>query len=122
MPQISELSRLQHEDLEGVLVYLLTGPVASGSPQEVLVEVEPRMTIPLHKHSVSATMIIVGGSGVVLSGDHRLDGQKVERGKVVFFEREVLHGFRAGSDGLTFISRNGGIVAESGEEWDMEFA
>jgi len=122
MPQISELSTLHHGKLEGVLVYPLSDGLRAGSPQEVLVDVEPSGTIPLHRHEVSATMIIVAGSGRVLSADCHLNGQEVRRGNVVFFEREILHGFEAGLDGLVFISRNGGIVAESEQEWDIDFS
>jgi quercetin dioxygenase-like cupin family protein len=92
-----------------------------GVPQEVLVDVEPHHEIPLHAHTVDAEMFIVAGSGTVLSDDQALNGRRVTKGMAVMFEKNVLHGFRAGGEGLTFVSRNGGIVTAPSEAWDMAF-
>jgi quercetin dioxygenase-like cupin family protein len=108
--------------LRGVVVYQFgNDELKRGVPQEVLVDVAPNREIPLHAHAVDAEMFIVGGSGTVLSADAALDGRHVTKGMVVIFEKEILHGFRAGADGLTFVSRNGGIVAETAENWDLTF-
>jgi quercetin dioxygenase-like cupin family protein len=119
---IKYLPALHHSHLEGVRVYPLSlGELNARQPQEVLVEVAPHGEIPLHKHSVDAEMFIIAGSGEVLSEDAELSGREVGRGAVVMFEREVSHGFKAGADGLVFISRNGGIVAKTESEWDIAF-
>lgn len=122
MGRITELQPVVHDSLPGVVVYPLDGDAEVGELQEVLVDVEPNGTIPLHRHQVDATMVILAGEGKVLSSDAQINGQLVGKGKVVFFERHVLHGFEAGPDGLLFISKNGGIVSSRGEPWDIEFA
>src|SRR5438094_974963 len=121
MGQIIELPKLHHDRLPGVTVYPIQGEVKAGLPQEVLVDVEPGQQIPLHRHGVDATMFIASGSGEVLSEDKTIAGRSVSKGDVVFFERNVNHGFRAGAIGLVFISRNGGIVSSKNQNWDITF-
>ena len=98
---------------------------AHGGParlEELLVEVEPNGEVPLHTHSVDATMIILDGAAKVLSEDHDLNGRQVSRGDVVFFEKDRMHGFKASDSGLLFLSRNGGIIGNAGGPWDISFA
>lgn len=122
MGAVTQLSAVQeHEGLVGVRIFPLTDGAQKGVPQEVLVDVSPGGLIPLHSHEVDATMIIVGGAGTVLSDDPQINGRSVEKCDVVFFEKRVMHGFRASDRGLLFISRNGGIVDEKPEQWDITF-
>lgn len=121
MPGITRMEKVGHDKLPGVAVYMIepdtTGPVT----QEILVEVEPNGDIPLHTHTVDATMIILDGAATVLSEDGGLRGQSVSRGDVVCFEKNKRHGFKASGTGLLFLSRNGGIVGEPGRAWDIDF-
>ena len=119
MPAIEHLQSYQHDALPDVRVFPLSLPFSSSEPQEVLVEVGHGAQIPLHTHSVDARMVIVGGSGRVLSSQSELNGLPVGRGDVVFFEREVAHGFEAGPEGLVFLSQNGGIVDTHAKNWDI---
>jgi quercetin dioxygenase-like cupin family protein len=123
MPGIARLRALTHDNLTGIAIYPLeTGTqLSAGRPQEVLVEMAPHTTIPLHSHGVDAFMFIAGGSGTVLSDDEDLNGYYVERGHLVHFEAGVHHGFQAAGEGLIFVSKNGGIVAETGSGWDIQF-
>jgi quercetin dioxygenase-like cupin family protein len=121
MPAIEHLSSFQHDGLPGVRVFPVTASLAAGHPQEVLVEVDGDGTIPLHTHSVDAKMVIVAGSGCVLSAQSQLNGVPVRRGDVVRFEKDIAHGFEAGPDGLVFLSVNGGIVDSRSENWDIRF-
>jgi quercetin dioxygenase-like cupin family protein len=121
MASIQSLQTLRHPELPGVLISPL-GSVGAGEEQEVLVQIEAFGVIPMHCHSVDATMVIVAGSGEVLSEDLGLHLQRVRPGAVVFFERTILHGFRAGQEGLGFISKNGGIVDTDEAAWDIDFS
>lgn len=120
MAGIGKMRRFEHRELDGTVVYGTSTRVTRGANQEVVVVCEPRATIPLHTHSVDAEMLVVAGSGEVLSGDEELNGQPVSCGDIVFFEKEIPHGFKAGREGLVFISRNGGIVDDS-RAWDIDF-
>jgi len=121
MPGITRIDRVGHEKLPGVAVYLLEPQHTSTIAQEVLVELEPNGDIPLHSHTVDATMIILNGGATVLSEDGDLNGRRISRGDVVFFEKNRRHGFKALESGLLFLSRNGGIVGEPGRPWDIDF-
>ena len=121
MADLKRLQVLKHDKMDDVRVFSISRELKRGVVQEVLVEVSPFGKIPLHTHTVDAEMIIVSGRGYVLSGDKSLDGVPVQVGEVVFFEKEIPHGFQASREGLTFISRNGGIVAESSQSWDIDF-
>jgi quercetin dioxygenase-like cupin family protein len=100
----------------------MTGRPEAGIAQRVLVRLDPHARIPLHTHSVDATMHIVEGYGELLSDDE-LNGRAVAIGDCVFFERNGAHGFRAGGKGLAFVSENDGIVdAHSSEAWDLRFS
>ncbi len=117
---ISSLSALSHASLPGVLVFPLDGNMPKrGQEQSVLVQANSGAMIPLHTHDTDATMIIVSGSGRVLSEDPSANGREVEPGHCVFFEARKPHGFEAGPNGLRFISRNGGIVDGDGN-WDLQ--
>lgn len=118
---ITRVEALHHPDLEGVSVYPMSGSPKRGKCQEVLVCVGADGNIPLHTHKTDAEMLIVGGSGQVLSEDPASNGKEVARGSCVFFQARKAHGFKAGPDGLTFLSRNGGIVDER-SDWDIAFA
>ena len=122
MSTILHSEPLSYGKLPGVTIYPFSPRLERNVPQDVLVELRPNSTIPLHSHSVDASMLIVDGEGVVLSSDPGLDGQVVRRGDLVFFERNVDHGFKASVGGLTFLSRNGGIVTRNEEGWDICFA
>jgi quercetin dioxygenase-like cupin family protein len=102
-----------------VRIFPVSGPPKAGAEQTVLVEVEPRGSIPLHSHTVDAEMIIVAGNGWVCATD-ATNGRHVSPGYRVFYEADKPHGFRAGDDGLSFISVNGGIVDELADRWDFE--
>jgi quercetin dioxygenase-like cupin family protein len=121
MAKIDTSVAIVHHSLSGVLVYPLLGGANRGSEQEVLVVVEPLREIPLHTHEVDAKMFIVAGSGTVLSGDQRINRSEVRVGDLVFFEKRVSHGFVAGPEGLSFVSKNGGIVDANQDNWDIEF-
>jgi quercetin dioxygenase-like cupin family protein len=121
MSAISRLESITNVALPGVTIFPLGEQAVAGVPQEVLVCSSPGVTIPPHTHSVDARMIIVSGGAEVLSDDAGLAGRHVAAGDVVFFERNVAHGFRAFDSGLAFISRNGGIVDTHDAHWDMEF-
>ena len=40
-------------------------------------------------------------------------------GKIVFFEAEMSHGFKALEKGMIFLSINGGIVDNNFSQWDI---
>jgi quercetin dioxygenase-like cupin family protein len=122
MPSIERIERIAHERLPGVAAYLLQARGDSAPLEELLVEVEPNGEVPLHSHSVDATMIILDGAAEVLSEDHDLNGKQVSRGDVVLFEKDRRHGFKVSDSGLLFLSRNGGIVGKAGRPWDISFA
>lgn len=117
---ISHIEALSHFVLPDVKVFPLSESAMRGKPQEVLVYMAPEAIIPLHTHETDAQMIIVAGAGTVLSEDPVVNGTQVERGSCVFFEKLKPHGFKAGQTGLTFLSRNGGIV-DAINEWDILF-
>lgn len=121
MSMISRGECLRHPGLPGVTIYPVSGPLTAGTPQEVLVEMAPSAVIPLHSHTVDARMIVVSGKARVLSSDTTIDGHLVGPGDVVFFERDVDHGFVAMSAGMAFVSHNGGIVAIDHANWDIAF-
>jgi len=121
MPSVSTLSSVRHPSLPAVTIFPVSGPLQAGSPQTVLVQVDPLGLVPLHSHTVDAEMYIVAGKGWVCSTD-ATDGRAVAPGCRVFFEADQLHGFRAGQEGLSFISVNGGIVDEHADHWDYEAA
>jgi len=121
MPSVSTISSVVNPSLPGVRIIPVSGPLKAGAPQTVLVEVEPDGSVPLHSHTVDAEMIIVAGSGWVCSTD-LTNGRYVSPGYLVFFEADKPHGFLAGSEGLSFISVNGGIVDEDTDHWDFETA
>lgn len=121
MSKTTKMDALRHPDLDGVEVYPLGKDPHRGESQEVLVIVEPGRTIPLHSHEVDARMFVVAGDAELLSDDPQLNGQQVRTGTCVFFEKLMNHGFRAGKQGLRFLSRNGGIVDSSGA-WDLKMA
>lgn len=116
---VTNMPLLKNDQLSGVDIFCLGRQVRRGEPQEVLVRAQPKATIPRHTHSVDAEMFIVAGDATIISDDPDLNGRHVGVGECVFFEREVAHGFQVGEHGLSFVSRNGGIVDESGV-WDMQ--
>jgi quercetin dioxygenase-like cupin family protein len=120
MPSVYRMEWMHNPALPGVAICRLSDHVRVGSPQRVLVRVEPQGQIPLHTHSVDAKMTILAGDGWIVSRD-ATDGRAVSPGVCVFYERDAPHGFRAGDAGLTFMSENGGIVDDDPESWDMEF-
>lgn len=120
MPSIHSQEWVHNPNLPDVAICKLSEDVRVGQPQRVLVCVEPNGAVPLHTHSVDATMFIVSGAGWVLSEDPT-NGRPVKAGDRVFFEREAAHGFRASASGLTFVSENGGIVDDAPESWDIDF-
>ena len=122
MREISHNQPLTHPGLPGVTIFPFTKDLHRGAQQEVLVEMSPGCEIPLHSHAVDATMLIVDGEARLLSSDPHLHGQLVHRGDVVFFERDVNHGFVASDRGMAFVSNNGGIVVHDSGAWDIAFA
>ena len=120
MPSIHSAVARQYAALPGVTIFAMDGAPKRGEPQRVLVSIEAGKDIPLHTHAVDAEMFIVSGTGVVLSRDSS-NGRVVQMGDVVLFERDAPHGFRAGPEGLTFVSANGGIV-DADDDWDISFS
>lgn len=120
MPVITLSEPFTHATLPGVRIFSLSGSLSKGHEQEILVCAEPNTEIELHTHSVDAHMIITGGAAVVLSGDPETHGAHVTPGSCVFFEKHVPHGFKVSDQGLTFISKNGGIVGNNGK-WDIDY-
>ncbi|MBT6761849.1 hypothetical protein HOA92_02315 [archaeon] len=119
---IRNLETITHQGLAGVVIR----PMQSYDPkveigQDILVTVEANGIIPLHTHQCEARMYIVAGNAEVLSTDSKLHGKYVDPGVEVYFEANVAHGFAAGKNGLTFVSRNGGIVDKVQENWDIKF-
>lgn len=119
MPSVNQLQHVAHPNLPGVQIFPLSGGFEVGKEQSVLVRIEPGGQIPLHSHSVDAEMFIVAGSGWVCSVD-ATNGRHVSPGFRVFYEKDKPHGFRAGKEGLSFISNNGGIVDEEPAKWDLQ--
>jgi quercetin dioxygenase-like cupin family protein len=111
----------RHSNLKDVSIRPMWYEAKAGFLQEVLVVAEAGAIIPLHTHKVDARMFIVAGSGYVLSVDEN-NGTPVSVGMEVFFEKDKAHGFRAGTNGLTFVSRNGGIVDNNEKSWDISFS
>jgi hypothetical protein len=108
-------------DLPGVTIRPLgSQQPARGTPQSVLVTVEPNCTIPLHSHEVDADMGIVSGTAIILSDDED-NGREVGPADCWRFVAGGKHGFRVGPQGLTFVSTNGGIIDESPSKWDITF-
>lgn len=120
MPTITKSVPLKEQRISGVTVLPFGGVPITGEPQKVLVSVSANGQIPLHTHSVDAEMLIVFGEGVVLAVDST-NGTVVRAGDRVFFERDMLHGFQAGPDGLGFVSVNGGVVDSVADRWDINF-
>jgi len=121
MPSVNVTNVIAHPSLSGVTVFPMNGEKASvGVNQRVLVVVEPNVEIPLHSHSVNAHMFVVSGSAKVLSED-ATNGELVKTGAIVFFESDSMHGFKAGNEGLKFISTNEGIVDAEAQNWDIKF-
>lgn len=120
MPSVATAVPVQHERLSGVTIFPIAGGLEAGKPQRVLVRVAPDHEIPLHTHVVDAKMFVVAGTGRLLSPDE-LDGRPVGVGELILFEKDAPHGFRAGPDGLSFLSENGGIV-DGGGNWDIQFS
>ena len=114
---ITKLQQVAPKQLPGTTISYLQ---AEGGKELALVSIEPNGTIPLHSHGVDAEMAIVAGSARVLSDDSDND-KEVHPGDCVLFEKNRMHGFTAGPDGLTFISRNDGIRQPDGT-FDLVFA
>lgn len=118
---ITQVLSTTHPQMPGVNVRPIgNSSLQKGTAQQVLVEVEPNATIPMHSHSVDAIMDIVAGSATLLTDDKDLQGKVVSTGNKVFFNKGGLHGFMAGPKGLIFVSTNDGIVGE--KDWDIAFA
>ncbi len=117
---IQPVEPLIHSQLPGVQVFPLSGKMEEGQDQQVLVVMEPNAEIPLHCHDYQASMFVVAGDADVLS-DQGIVG-KAMRGTKVFFEALKNHGFRAGREGMSFVSSNGGIVDFNEGKWNMRFA
>lgn len=109
-------------DLPGVTIRPLgsRSSLNRGIPQIVLVTIEPNGVIPLHSHEVDAHMDIVAGGATILSDDED-NGREVGPSHSWCFHAGGKHGFRAGPEGLTFVSTNGGIVDEDPNRWDITF-
>ncbi len=117
---VRSTGKLSHPSLPGVLITKIGAEAAvRGKSQKELVEIEPNGLIPLHTHTVDAMMIIVAGNGWTCCTDGT-DGTPVSSGDCIFFEAEQLHGFRAGEEGLSFMTVNGGIVDENPANWDIK--
>lgn len=120
MQTVSRITPLFHSSLPGVRVFPIAGQGVPkrGVPQTVLVQVDPGVAIPKHKHGGDAYMTIVAGTAKVVSED-AANGQEVGPGFCVFYAKQKLHGFVAGLAGFSFITKNEGIVDADGN-WDMQ--
>jgi len=108
-----------HPKLPGTSIYPLGDQkLVQGKRQQVLVVMEPNAEIPLHTHRVDAMMDPVAGFAIVLS-DNEDNGVLVQPGQRVEFAAHGPHGFRAGTEGFSFVSTNDGIVDAAGE-WDIQ--
>jgi quercetin dioxygenase-like cupin family protein len=105
---ITKLKTIKRKELPNVSLRYI-----KPSKENVVVYIKPNHNIPLHTHEVNATMYIISGDGFVLSED-KYNNRKVNSGDCVFFAKNKSHGFRAGKDGLVFLSCNGGILKKSG--------
>jgi quercetin dioxygenase-like cupin family protein len=119
---ITTTSPIEHPQLQGVKVFSLEACPVKNKPQQVLVACEPHAQIPLHHHRHDATMFVVSGNALILASNPELNGKRVQTGDRVFFRKEHGHGFQAGSEGMSFLSTNGGIADSNPANWDMQFA
>ncbi len=120
---ITQSQAYNHPDLPGVAVMPLgEEKLQAGKSQQVLVTVAPGVVIPLHRHNYDAAMFVVAGKATVLAEDPDINGVEVRVGSRVFFQKDKDHGFRAGLDGMSFISTNGGIVDADPANWSLQFA
>ena len=78
-----------------------------------VIEMKAGSTIKPHTHKVDAYMFILNGTATVLSDDEN-NGRAVAKGDCVFFKALKPHGFRAGKEGMSFLSINGGILQQDG--------
>lgn len=122
---VSDMQSFSHPALPDVTIYAWED-VRNGQPQEILVDVAPGGTVPMHTHTVDAKMIIVAGEADVLFDPRELDAngqvlnrETVHQGDIVYFHAGMQHGFRASSQGLKFISVNGGIIDKEPNTWDI---
>ena len=125
MNVISDMQRFSHPTIPDITVYAWED-IRSGKPQDILVDVAPDGVVPLHAHTVDAKMIIVSGEASVLFDQDQLhdrgqvlNRETVHQGDIVHFHAGMRHGFRASSQGLTFLSINGGIVDQDPDAWDL---
>lgn len=114
---------MHHPHLPGVFISKvgISQHLQRGFPQIILVDVLPDGEIPMHAHDDDAHMDVVGGSATIRSMDED-NGKLVQVGDHVLFAAGHMHGFRAGPNGLRFLSTNGGIVDEENVDlWDLQF-
>jgi quercetin dioxygenase-like cupin family protein len=115
---IGYLSQASAGNLPGITLQPIGHEPEVGKAQTILVRIAPGGHLPLHKHTCAATMTITEGDGTLLSSDPTTNGRSVGPGICVHCEPGDLHGFKAGSSGLMFISQNDGIVGRG--QWDMQ--
>ncbi|MBI1300849.1 MAG: cupin domain-containing protein [Alphaproteobacteria bacterium] len=118
---ITRAREFNNSALPGVKILPLgQDTLKAGEPQTISVTLEPGATIPLHTHSSDARMTILSGNAIVLS-DNEDNGREVGPGDCVLFAKDKPHGFEAGTEGLVFVSENGGIVDQEPQNWDIQF-
>jgi quercetin dioxygenase-like cupin family protein len=118
--QVGRLGQIVAGNLPGISLQPIGHEPQVGKPQILLVRIAPGGHLPLHRHTCAATMTITEGGGTLLSSDPETNGRVVETGICIHCEPGDLHGFKAGSSGLAFISQNDGIVGH--EPWDFQAA
>ncbi|MEZ4103735.1 MAG: cupin domain-containing protein [Candidatus Paceibacterota bacterium] len=112
MSAISKVKSSKYPQINALISHLVLA--GSNTPEISLVEMRPKSVIEPHIHKVDARMFIVSGTATVLSDDGN-NGTVVRKGDCVFFEKLRRHGFKAGPEGMTFLSINGGIRKIDGE-------
>jgi len=112
MNTIYPIKPINYDQLPGsVISHIMTE--ADNLSEVSFVEMEAGSTIEPHTHKVDANMFILSGTATVLSDDEN-NGRTVTKGDCVFFEALKPHGFRAGKEGMSFLSINGGILQKDG--------
>lgn len=112
MSNIYNIEAKKYPEINALISHLVLAE--NNSPEISLVEMEPESEIEPHTHKVDARMFILQGTAVVLSDDEN-NGREVKKGDCVFFQKLIPHGFKAGKEGMSFLSINDGIRQSNGD-------
>lgn len=111
MSKIYSIEPKKYVGINAIISHLVLA--SKVSPEISLVEMEANSEIKPHTHRVDAKMFILSGTAKVLSDDEN-NGKEVNKGDCVYFKKSIPHGFRAGAEGMTFLSVNDGICQPDG--------